>query len=275
MIKKGIIAITLFVVTAILSCHLCLIITFANDVQSVFKLYGEKYNSYTVVQNAGGVREVLFPYYCFCGAVNFNNGNYIFVIVPEVMLLTNGDQKGIGRRSVYRNSQGAITNASDVSFYQMSGYQSSKIINVNNNYYALRAMQVSDGTIIDTPYFDVNGDYSPDFIENIGTEMLMLYELGRINIELNNADISVDTSNIENLIKDSNTINLDIKENTSLIQSDIKEIASSSSQIGLSEETKVYYDKIYIWLVILGFLTAFSTFRTVMHQMGRNIRGRT
>lgn len=275
MIKKGIIAITLFVVTAILSCHLCLVITYASDVQPIFKLYGEKYNSYTVVQNSGGVREVLFPYYCFCGAVSFNNGNYIFVIVPEIMLLTNGDQKGIGRRSVYRNSSGAITSATDVAFYQMTGYQSSKIINVNNNYYALRAMQVNDGTIIDTPYFDVNGNYSPDFIENIGAEMLMLYELGRINIELNNADISIDTSNIESLIKDSNTINLDIKENTSVIQADIKEIVSSSSQIGLPEETKIYYDKFYIWLVILGFLIAFSTFRTVMHQMGRNIRGRT
>lgn len=87
------------------------------------------------------------------------------------------------------------------------------------------------------------------------------------------ADVTVDTSNIEQLIQTSNNIN----SSTDTAVKDIQNSLSSGvigSGNGFTDEDRNIFKDVRLYIVLIFFCVGLTMFRTVIHQVGRNIRGK-
>lgn len=268
--------INFFVFIFIISCmfKLFAIKVFAStQVPDTFKIYDDNHSSYTQIGNNGSITEVYFPYYVYCYFACFSDGNYIVTFCPDFVLVDNGNVKGVDRSKVFKNNSGLITGIENPTFYQMTGYTSSVTFTyIDGTVYQCRSMKVSD-LIKDCAMVSINGTFNVDFLPHVSVSVLESFVHGHTGANIENANINFDTTDIEKLITDSNTIN----SNTQILVSDIKNeiISGSSSQIGLVEEDRALLKRYDIWLVMIAFASVLALIRNSLHQMSRNVRGRS
>lgn len=274
LIKDGFLfKIILFVMIVSILLKSISIVSFAADIPFVFELGDNSYNSYTLVFGDGSTRDVIFPYYVVCSYAVFSDGNYIIIMCPYDMLVTNGDLKGIDRTQIHKNSNGTVSRIEYPSFYQLTGYSSSNSVNVDNTVYQIRSMKIDSGVVIGCPMLSYDSNYMTEATWGIGVSILTGIKQARQGVTLDNANINVDTSNIEQLIASGNSINQVTNENVSSIKETL--VSNSSSQIIFGDEEKNLMRSYKEWLILIGFCVALLLSRTVLHQMGRNIRGRS
>lgn len=244
----------------------------STQVPDTFKIYNDDHSSYTLIGSNGAITEVFFPYYVYCFFACFSDGNYIVTFCPDFVLVDNGNIKGVDRSRVFKDNSGVITGIEKPTFYQMTGYTSSVTFTyIDGTVYQCRAMKVSD-LVKDCAFVSVNGLYSADFLPHVSASVLDCFVHGHSGVTLENANINIDTSTIEQLIQNNNTI----ASNTETITSDIKNhlISGSSSSVGLLEEDRELLKRYDIWLILIVFAIVLTFMRNVIHQIGRNIRGR-
>lgn len=249
------------------------IVSFAADVPFVFQLEDNSYNSYTLVFGDGNTRDIIFPYYVVCAYAVFSDGNYIIIMCPYDMLVTNGDLKGIDRLQIHKNPNGTVSRIEYPSFYQLTGYSSSNSVNVDDTVYQIRSMKIDSGVVIGCPMLSYDSNYMTEATWGIGASILTGIKQARQGVTLENANINVDTSDIEQLITTGNSINQVTSENVLSIKETL--VSNSSSQITFGDEEKSLMKSYKEWLILIGFCVSLLLSRTVLHQMGRNIRGRS
>lgn len=96
------------------------------------------------------------------------------------------------------------------------------------------------------------------------------YESG-VNIE--NVNASIDTSTLEQLVTDSNTIAQNTSTNIATITQDVGDIKNGNgSGSGLNEEEKKLLVRYDIWLVLIFFCVGLHMIRGIIRSIGNRIR---
>lgn len=242
------------------------------DIPFVAELGDTSYNSYTLLYDDGKSVDNIFPYYTVCGYACFNNGNYLIVMCPEYIMISNGDVKGVDRIKINKDSSGMITSVERPSFYQLTGYTSSNTIEIDNVIYQIRSMKIGDGTVVGCPMSSYDGDFDINYVWGIGISMLSGIKQARQGVILSNANISVDTTNIEQLIASGNSIAENTSSSTKVIENYLTSF--SSSEVGFNDNDRETMKRYDIWLVIIAFAVVLTLSRNVLHQMSSNIRGK-
>lgn len=263
-VKDGfILKIFVFIIFISLLLKSFTILTFAND-RSDLQYYGD-YPNYTRYLRWDGNN------YRYEGEQRYTENTGIFQYVDSNFVyrqcVFSENDRVLGMSSMYTNGVLSITrNDNSIHTY-------SCVIDDKTYYYTLFNLKVSNTS------YQINFD-SPTIICNTPEEGISIILSGikqwysdQSGAVLENANINVDTTNIEQLITSGNSINQVTSENVSSIKETLA--SNSSSQINFGDEEKSLMKSYKEWLILIGFCVALLLSRNVLHQMGRNIRGRS
>lgn len=239
------------------------ILSFAND-RSDLQYYGDypNYTRFARWENNNYRYEGEQQYTENTGIFQYVDSNFVY----RQCVFSENDRV-LGMSSMYTNGVLTLTrNDNTVHAY-------SCVIDNKTYYYSLFNLKVSNTS------FQINFD-SPTIICNSAEDGISIILSGveqwysdQRGASLENANINVDTSNIEQLITSGNSINQITSKNVSSINETL--VSNSSSQITFGDEEKSLMKSYKEWLILIGFCVSLLLSRTVLHQMGRNIRGRS
>lgn len=100
--------------------------------------------------------------------------------------------------------------------------------------------------------------------------------LDQLSNSLKMQGVTIDTSNLEQLISDGNTIAENNATNVATITSDVNDIKQNglSSSSGLTDDVKLLFKRYDLWLTLIFFCVGLTMFRNVLHQFSKNVRAK-
>lgn len=239
---------------------------FAVDLNDTF-YYGEAYNSYTKIESNS--RTVYtYPQGTILCVMTVFDIQYLMIACPSYNLVNDGNNKwGLYRNIAVFDNNGVLISFDKSNFFQMEGFQSDVFYTYKGVEYIIRTMEMTaflDGI----PYFFTWSNRTE------GSKMILAgyidgieNYMGGVNIE----NVSIDTSNLEQLVTDSNTI----AEITGSAVTSIKDSLSSGvvGGSGLTDEDRSIFKDMRLYVILIFFCIGIGYFRNSIHQIGRNIRG--
>lgn len=259
---KNIIAVLFFLIVTLKTCQ----IAFASE--SLSGYYGDICNSYRNISTTN-VTEYILPEGFYCFSVDVNGSYYLCIGFQPYML----DALSVYRNRIVYDFSGNILSILPSDNVQLL-YGSNVSVTVDGVQYSIRNMVITGGIITECPYFKTNSIYASGNVTDprvlaVSTAFKEYYygvkayrsgsQIGDIN-----ANVNIDTSQLESLVSDGNVITQDINDKIDSLNIDF----DTSGIIS-------YLHRSDIWLLVIMFAVVLTLFRTVIHQMGRNVRGRS
>lgn len=227
-----------------------------------FYYYGPVVNSYSQY-NSSGRKFYLYPSGVFCYQIKYFDKQYICIACPYYSLVNDGSNNwGLYRQYTQFNSEGNFVSAVNNNFFQMEGYSSDLIVDVDGQDFIVRSMEITDN-IVDCPYFMVYSNRLDG-----AKSALLGYVKGVKSFTSGgviDANVSVDLSGVENSLSDISASGNAISDNSSAI---LQVLQSDSEVIDNSVDIKAI--RLFVFLCFL-ILTA-TLFRNIFSQWVRNTR---
>lgn len=242
----------------------------ANEFNDTF-YYGDAKSSYTKIDTSG--RTVYsYPQGTLIFLFNLWDKQYLGICCRRYNLVQNGSNLwGLYRKVAVYDNTGTLTSYNLYDFYQMEGYSSDNFYTINGVEYVIRTMEMST-PIEGLPYFFVwsNRTEGPRMILESYISGVKSYMEG---VTIGEINASIDTSNIEQLITDSNIIAQNTSTNIATITQDVGELKNGSgSGSGLNEEEKKLLVRYDLWLVLIFFCVGLHMVRGIIRSIGNRIR---
>lgn len=244
---------------------------YANEFSDTY-YYGNIVNSYKQYNNEG-YRVYTYPQGTIIFKFDLWDTQYIAICSNRNNIVNNGSNKwGLYRQVTYFNYNNVMTSNLYGQFFQMEGYDSDNFYTIDNVQYVIRTMTITE-YIEGLPYFFVwsNRTEGPrQILEGI----LKGYKEYTNGVNIENINTTIDTSNIESLITDSNNINQSIDETNKTIALDIADIKSGSgSGSGLTESDRNIFSDIRMYIIMIFMVVALMMTRIILKNIYSNVRG--
>lgn len=266
--KRKLILDLMIIMLMIIILKVCSISVMASD--NIVNFYGDVSNSYRQY-NSSGYKVYTYPVGTIIFVFDLWNEQYIAICCPVNELVNDGSNKwGLYRQIASFDNSGKLTNNLYGQFFQMEGYSSDNYYTYDGVEYIIRTMTITE-YLEGLPYFFVWSNRT-DGPQQILKQVLDGYKKYTSEVNIENVNASIDTSAIEQLVSDNNII-------ASSTDTTVKAIETSLNSgfvggEGLSDEDRNLFKRFDTWLIIIMFAVCVSMFRQVLHQVGRNIRGR-
>lgn len=243
---------------------------YANEFNDTF-YYGNIINSYKQI-NSSGYKIYAYPAGTIIFKFDFNNEQYVAICSDRYNIVNNGSGLwGIYRQITTFDNNDNMIGFQTCQFFQMEGYSSDNIVSIDGRDYIIRTMTITE-YLEGLPYYYVwsNRMEGPKMILEGIIKGFKNYSSG-VNIE--NVNASIDTSGLEQLVSDSNTIAQNTSTNIATITQDVGDIKNGSgSGSGLNEEEKKLLVRYDLWLVLIFFCVGLHMVRGIIRSIGNRIR---